>query len=155
MEIISNSRTETNTEEAVVRVDAAAFEAAVQSVYLKRRKNISIPGFRKGKATRRMIETQYGENVFYEEAVNGMYQQTVADAAEELKLDVVDVPDVEVTEISKESGVTFKVQYTVKPEVNISGYKGLKLEKKSRLLPTGTWTRKSTVSETTMRELWT
>lgn len=137
MEIISNSRTETNTEEAVVRVDAAAFEAAVQSVYLKRRKNISIPGFRKGKATRRMIETQYGENVFYEEAVNGMYQQTVADAAEELKLDVVDVPDVEVTEISKESGVTFKVQYTVKPEVNISGYKGLKLEKKVKTVTDG------------------
>ncbi len=137
MEIISNSKTETNTTEAVIRVDAAAFEAAVQSVYLKRRKNISIPGFRKGKATRKMIETQYGENVFYEEAVNGMYQQTVADAAEELKLDVVDVPDVEVTEISKENGVTFKVRYTVKPEVNISDYKGLKLEKKVKTVTDG------------------
>lgn len=137
MEIISNNKTETNTTEAVIRVDAAAFEAAVQAVYLKRRKNISIPGFRKGKATRKMIETQYGENVFYEEAVNGMYQQTVADAAEELKLDVVDVPDVEVTEVSKENGVTFKVQYTVKPEVNISDYKGLKLEKKVKTVTDG------------------
>lgn len=137
MEIISNNKTETNTTEAVIRVDAAAFEAAVQAVYLKRRKNISIPGFRKGKATRKMIETQYGENVFYEEAVNGMYQQTVADAAEELKLEVVDVPDVEVTEVSKENGVTFKVQYTVKPEVNISGYKGLKLEKKVKTVTDG------------------
>lgn len=130
MEIISSSKTETNTVEAVIKVDAAEFEAAVQSVYLKRRKNISIPGFRKGKATRKMIETQYGEGVFYEEAVNGMYQKTVADAAEELKLAVVDVPDTEVTEVSKENGVSFKVQYTVKPEVNISDYKGLKLEKK-------------------------
>lgn len=137
MEIISNNKTETNTTEAVIRVDAAAFEAAVQSVYLKRRKNISIPGFRKGKATRKMIETQYGENVFYEEAVNGMYQQTVADAAEELKLEVVDVPDVEVTDVSKENGVTFKVQYTVKPEVNISDYKGLKLEKKVKTVTDG------------------
>lgn len=137
MEIISNNKTETNTTEAVIRVDAAAFEAAVQAVYLKRRKNISIPGFRKGKATRKMIETQYGENVFYEEAVNGMYQQTVADAAEELKLEVVDVPDVEVTEVSKENGVTFKVQYTVKPEVNISDYKGLKLEKKVKTVTDG------------------
>lgn len=137
MEIISNNKTETNTTEAVIRVDAAAFEAAVQAVYLKRRKNISIPGFRKGKATRKMIETQYGENVFYEEAVNGMYQQTVADAAEELKLEVVDVPDVEVTDVSKENGVTFKVQYTVKPEVNISDYKGLKLEKKVKTVTDG------------------
>ncbi len=137
MEIISNNKTETNTTEAVIRVDAAAFEAAIQAVYLKRRKNISIPGFRKGKATRKMIETQYGENVFYEEAVNGMYQQTVADAAEELKLEVVDVPDVEVTEVSKENGVTFKVQYTVKPEVNISDYKGLKLEKKVKTVTDG------------------
>lgn len=137
MEIISNNKTETNTTEAVIRVDAAAFEAAVQAVYLKRRKNISIPGFRKGKATRKMIETQYGENVFYEEAVNGMYQQTVADAAEELKLEVVDVPDVEVTEVSRENGVTFKVQYTVKPEVNISDYKGLKLEKKVKTVTDG------------------
>lgn len=137
MEIISNNKTETNTTEAVIRVDAAAFEAAIQAVYLKRRKNISIPGFRKGKATRKMIETQYGENVFYEEAVNGMYQQTVADAAEELKLEVVDVPDVEVTDVSKENGVTFKVQYTVKPEVNISDYKGLKLEKKVKTVTDG------------------
>ncbi|MDE7234557.1 MAG: trigger factor, partial [Ruminiclostridium sp.] len=97
----------------------------------------SIPGFRKGKATRKMIETQYGENVFYEEAVNGMYQQTVADAAEELKLDVVDVPDVEVTDVSKENGVTFKVRYTVTPEVNISDYKGLKLEKKVKTVTDG------------------
>lgn len=137
MEIISNNKTETNTTEAVIQVDAAAFEAAIQAVYLKRRKNISIPGFRKGKATRKMIETQYGENVFYEEAVNGMYQQTVADAAEELKLEVVDVPDVEVTDVSKENGVTFKVQYTVKPEVNISDYKGLKLEKKVKTVTDG------------------
>ncbi|MCM1334970.1 MAG: trigger factor [Bacteroides sp.] len=130
MEIISNNKTETNTVEAEIRADAAEFEAAVQSVFLKRRKNIAVPGFRRGKATRRMIEARYGENVFYEEAVNGMYQKTVADAAEELNLAVVDVPDVEVTEISKENGVTFKVQYTVKPEVKISDYKGLKLEKK-------------------------
>lgn len=137
MEIISSSKTETNTVEAVIKVDAAEFEAAVQSVYLKRRKNISVPGFRKGKATRKMIETQYGEGVFYEEAVNGMYQKTVADAAEELKLEVVDVPDTEVTEVSKENGVSFKVQYTVKPEVNISDYKGLKLEKKVKTVTDG------------------
>lgn len=129
MEIISNNKTEANTVEVEIKVSPEDFEAAVQSAYLKKRKNISIPGFRKGKATRKMIEAQYGESVFYEDAVNSMYQKVVAEAAEELKLDVVDVPNTEVTEVSKENGVSFKVRYTVKPEVSISDYKGLKLEK--------------------------
>lgn len=129
MEIISNNKTEVNTVEVEIKVSPEDFEAAVQSAYLKKRKNISIPGFRKGKATRKMIEAQYGEGVFYQDAVNSMYQKVVSDAAEELKLDVVDVPDTEVTDVSKENGVSFKVRYTVKPEVSISDYKGLKLEK--------------------------
>lgn len=129
MEIISNNKTEANTVEVEIKVSPEDFENAVQSAYLKKRKNISIPGFRKGKATRKMIEAQYGEAVFYEDAVNGMYQKVVSEAADELKLDVVDVPNTEVTEVSKENGVSFKVRYTVKPEVAISDYKGLKLEK--------------------------
>ena len=129
MEIISNNKTGANTVEAEIKVNAEEFEAAVQAAYLKRRKNISLPGFRKGKATRKMIEAQYGEGFFYEEAVNGMYQKTVADAIEEMKLEVVDVPETEVTSVSKEDGVCFKVTFTVKPEVAISGYKGLKVEK--------------------------
>ncbi len=129
MEIISNNKTGANTVEAEIKVNAEEFEAAVQAAYLKRRKNISLPGFRKGKATRKMIEAQYGEGFFYEEAVNGMYQKTVADAIEEMKLEVVDVPETEVTSVSKEDGVTFKVTFTVKPEITISNYKGLKVEK--------------------------
>ena len=129
MEIISSNKTATNTVEAEIKVNAADFEAAVQATYLKRRKNIQIHGFRKGKATRKMIEAQYGENVFYEEAVNSIYQKTVADAIDELKLDVVDIPTTEVTSVTKEDGVSFKVEFTVKPEVKIEGYKGLKVEK--------------------------
>ena len=129
MEIISNNKTGANTVEAEIKVNAEEFEAAVQSAYLKRRKNIAIPGFRKGKATRKMIEAQYGEGFFYEEAVNGMYQRTVAEAIDEMKLEVVDVPETEVTSVSKEDGVSFKVTFTVKPEVQISNYKGLKVEK--------------------------
>ena len=129
MEIISNNKTGVNTVEAEIKVSAADFEAAVQATYLKRRKSIQIDGFRKGKATRKMIEAQYGEGFFYEEAVNGMYQRTVAEAIDEMKLEVVDVPETEVTSVSKEDGVSFKVTFTVKPEVNISGYKGLKVEK--------------------------
>ena len=129
MEIISNNKTAANTVEAEIRVNAADFEAAVQATYLKQRKNITIHGFRKGKATRKMIEAQYGEQVFYEDAVNSIYQKTVADAIDELKLDVVDIPKTEVASVTKEEGVLFKVTFTVKPEVNISGYKGLKVEK--------------------------
>ena len=129
MEIISNNKTGANTVEAEIKVNAEEFEAAVQAAFLKRRKNITLPGFRKGKATRKMIEAQYGEGFFYEEAVNGMYQRTVAEAIDEMKLEVVDVPETEVTSVSKEDGVSFKVTFTVKPEVNISGYKGLKVEK--------------------------
>ncbi|MGN0657643.1 MAG: trigger factor [Ruminiclostridium sp.] len=129
MEIISNNKTAANTVEAEIRVNAADFEAAVQATYLKQRKNITIHGFRKGKATRKMIEAQYGEQVFYEDAVNSIYQKTVAEAIDELKLDVVDIPKTEVASVTKEEGVLFKVTFTVKPEVNISGYKGLKVEK--------------------------
>ena len=129
MEIISNNKTGANTVEAEIKVNAEEFEAAVQAAFLKKRKNITLPGFRKGKATRKMIEAQYGEGFFYEEAVNSIYQKTVADAIDELKLEVVDVPETEVTSVSKEDGVSFKVTFTVKPEVEISGYKGLKVEK--------------------------
>lgn len=129
MEIISNNKTQTNTVEVEFKATAEEFEAAVQATYLKKRKNITVPGFRKGKATRKMIETQFGEGVFFQDAVNDMYQKTVAQVIDDLKLDVVDMPEIEVTDVNKENGVSFKASFTVKPEVNISDYKGLKVEK--------------------------
>ena len=129
MEVISNNNTGTNTVELEVKVDGAAFEEALQQAYLKRRKNIQIAGFRKGKATRKMIEAKYGETFFYETAINAIYQKTVNDAIEDQKLEVVDIPDTKVTDVSRENGVTFNITLTVKPEVTIDGYKGLKIEK--------------------------
>ncbi|MCH5323883.1 MAG: trigger factor [Eubacterium sp.] len=129
MEIISNAKTAVNTVEVEFKATAEEFEQAVQATFLKQRKNITVPGFRKGKATRKMIETQYGEGVFYQDAVNSMYQKTVSEVIDELKLEVVDMPNVEVTDVSKENGVTFKAAFTVKPEVEISDYKGLKVNK--------------------------
>ena len=129
MEIISNTKTAANTVEVEFKSSAEEFEQAVQAAFLKQRKNITVPGFRKGKATRKMIEAQYGEGVFYQEAVNGMYQRTVSDVIDELKLEVVDMPKVEVTNIDKSTGVSFKAEFTVKPEVEISDYKGLKVTK--------------------------
>ena len=129
MEVISNNKTGTNTVELEVKVGAEDFEKALQDAYMRRRKNIQIDGFRKGKATRKMIEAKYGETFFYEAAINSIYQKAVAEAIEDQKLDAVDVPDTKVTDVSKENGVTFSITVTVKPEVTIEGYKGLKAEK--------------------------
>lgn len=129
MEIISNEKTAVNTVEVEFKNNAEEFEAAVQTAYLKKRKNITVPGFRKGKATRKMIETHYGEGVFYDDAINTIYRGTIDDVIKELSLEVVDMPKIEVTSVGKEEGVTFKAVFTTKPEVNISDYKGLEAVK--------------------------
>ncbi|MCM1299115.1 MAG: trigger factor [Firmicutes bacterium] len=126
MEIISNNKTAVNTAEVEFKNSVDEFENALQAAYLKKRKNITIPGFRKGKATRKMIETQYGEGVFYDEAVNILYRENIDKVITETGLEVVDMPNIEVTKVEKEDGVTFKAVFTTKPEVNISDYKGIK-----------------------------
>lgn len=129
MEIISNNKTATNTVEVEFKNSPEEFEAAVQEAFLKKRKNIIVPGFRKGKATRKMIETHYGEGVFYDDAINAIYRSTIDDVIKELGLDVVDMPKIEVTAVGKEEGVSFKAEFTTKPEINISDYKGLNIAK--------------------------
>lgn len=129
MEIISNNKTATNTVEVEFKNSPEEFEAAVQEAFLKKRKNITVPGFRKGKATRKMIETHYGEGVFYDDAINAIYRSTIDDVIKELGLDVVDMPKIEVTAVGKEEGVSFKAEFTTKPEINISDYKGLNIAK--------------------------
>ncbi len=127
MEIISNNKTAVNTAEVEFKNSVDEFENALQTAYLKKRKNITIPGFRKGKATRKMIETQYGEGVFYDEAVNILYRENIDKVITETGLEVVDMPNIEVTKVEKEEGVFFKAVFTTKPEVNISDYKGIKV----------------------------
>lgn len=129
MEIISNSKTAVNTAEVEFKSSVEEFEAALQTAFLKKRKNITVPGFRKGKATRKMIETQYGEGVFYDDAVNSLYRDNIDNVIKEAGLEVVDMPNIEVTSVSREEGVSFKAVFTTKPEVNISDYKGLKVTK--------------------------
>lgn len=129
MEIISNNKTAVNTAEVEFNFSVDEFEHALQTAYLKKRKNITVPGFRKGKATRKMIETQYGEGVFYDEAVNTLYRENIDKVIAEAGLEVVDMPNIEVTKVEKEEGVTFKAVFTTKPEVNISDYKGIKVTK--------------------------
>lgn len=129
MEIISNNKTAVNTSEVEFKSTPDEFEAVLQSAFLKKKKNITVPGFRKGKATRKMIETHYGEGIFYDDAVNTLYRDNIDAVIKEAGLDVVDMPNIEVTSVSREDGVSFKAVFTTKPEVNISDYKGLKATK--------------------------
>ena len=111
-----------------IEADAAAFEAAINKAYLKQRGKISVPGFRPGKAPRKMIESMYGAEVFYEEAVNILLPDAYEDAVKEQELQVVGYPEVELDSCGKE-GVVFKCTVAVYPEVKLGEYKGLTAEK--------------------------
>ena len=127
----SSNKVETNVYEVEISIDAEAFEAAVQKAYLKQRKNITVKGFRKGKAPRAFIEKMYGEGIFYEDALEIIYPDAVSDAVKEADLSIVDAPfDLDVTEIGK-NGVEMKFKVTVKPDVKLGKYKGLKAVKPS------------------------
>lgn len=129
MSLKATNNVETNKYELEIEISAEDFEAAIEKAYLKARKNIAMPGFRKGKAPRKLIEKEYGEQVFFEDAVNLLYAPVVNGAVEESGLELVTRPEVEVTEISKENGVKLKVTCITKPEVEVKDYKGIEVEK--------------------------
>lgn len=132
MEIISQNSTATNTTAIEFAFSAEEFENAISAAYNKRKKNITVPGFRKGKAPRKVIEAQYGESVFFEDAVNSLYNQNIAEIVAKTGLEVVDVENTEVVEVSKENGVKFKADLITKPVVEISDYKGLEVKKTTK-----------------------
>ena len=111
-----------------IETGAEEFEAAVNKAYLKMRGKINVPGFRVGKAPRKIIEKMYGEEVFYEEAVNIILPDAYEDAVKEQKLDVVGYPEVELESCTKD-GVVFKCTVAVYPEVKLGQYKGLEAPK--------------------------
>lgn len=129
MSLKSTNKIETNIYELEVEASAEEFESAVQTAYQKAKNKISVPGFRKGKAPRKMIEKLYGESCFYDDAVNAMVPFVVGKAIDEAGIEVVDRPEIDVTALSKETGVSFKVKCIAKPEVQISDYKGIEVEK--------------------------
>ena len=111
-----------------IEASAEEFEAAANKAYLKMRGKINVPGFRVGKAPRKIIEKMYGEEVFYEEAVNIILPDAYEDAVKEQKLDVVGYPEVELESCTKD-GVVFKCTVAVYPEVKLGQYKGLEAPK--------------------------
>ncbi len=129
MEIISQNNTATNTYAIEVKFSAEEFETALNAAYNRQKSKITIPGFRKGKATRKLIETHYGATVFYEDAVNSLYNDNIEAIVDKTGLEVIDVENTEVTEVSKENGVSMKADIIVKPEIEISDYKGIEIKK--------------------------
>ena len=124
MNIKSNEKKENSAVELVIEVEAAEFQAAVDKVYNRQKKNISIPGFRKGKVPRKMVEKFYGEGVFYEDAISEAYPPAYEAALKEAGIEPVAYPKLEVLEVGKD-GLTFKATVTVQPEASIKDYKGM------------------------------
>ena len=124
MKVKSVEKLEKSMVALTIEADAQEFEAAIDKVYKKMRGRIQVPGFRKGHAPRKIIETMYGAQVFYEDAVNEVYPDLFAQAVEQEKLDTVAYPDVELLDVSKE-GFSFKATVAVRPEVKLGKYKGL------------------------------
>ena len=118
-----------NQVEFSVSIDAEKFAEATQKAYIKNVKKIMIPGFRKGKAPRFMIERMYGEGVFFEDAINDLLPEAYEKALEETKLDVVSQPDISIDDVSKEKGFTFTAKVYVRPVVEVKNYKGITAKK--------------------------
>lgn len=121
---------EANSYELTVSVDGETFEKAINAVYKKQVKKINVQGFRKGKAPRRIIEKMYGAEVFYDDAMQDCYPDALYEAAKEADIKIVAVESLEALEAGKE-GFTFKASVVVEPTMEIDGYKGLEIEKKS------------------------
>lgn len=122
---------EHNMAKLTIEVSAEDVEKALQAAYLKERSKISLPGFRKGKVPRQMIEKMYGPEVFYDEAANHMISEAYGNAYDECGLEIVSQPRVEVVQIEKGKPFIFTAEVAVKPEVTLGEYKGLKVDKVS------------------------
>ena len=115
-----------------ITVSAEDFEKALQRAYQKQKKNISIPGFRKGKVPRQVIEKMYGAGVFYEDAANSILPGAYADAAKESGLDITSTPQIDVTQIEKGKDFIFTATVALKPDVVLGQYKGVEVPKPDR-----------------------
>ncbi len=121
---------EKNMAKLTIEVSSEEFEKAIAKAYKKNKNKISMPGFRKGKAPRAMIEKMYGKGVFYEDAANSIIPDAYADAAKESELEIVAQPEIDVTQIESGKPFIFTATVALKPEVTLGEYKGIEVEKK-------------------------
>ncbi len=121
---------EKNMAKLTIEVSSEEFENAIAKAYKKNKNKISMPGFRKGKAPRAMIEKMYGKGVFYEDAANSIIPDAYADAAKESELEIVAQPEIDVTQIESGKPFIFTATVALKPEVTLGEYKGIEVEKK-------------------------
>ena len=122
---------EKNMAKLTIEVSAEELEKAIQGAYLKQRKHISVPGFRKGKVPRQMIEKMYGVEIFYEDAANALIPEAYAKAYDESELAIVSQPSIDVVQLEKGKPFIFTAEVALKPEVTLGEYKGLKVDKVS------------------------
>lgn len=120
---------EKNMAKLTIEVSAEELEGALQRAYLKNKNKISVPGFRKGKVPRQMVEKMYGPEIFYEDAINALIPEAYEKAVEECAEDIVSSPAIDVTQIEKGKPFIFTAEVALKPEVKLGKYKGVKVEK--------------------------
>ncbi|MBQ8730307.1 MAG: trigger factor [Lachnospiraceae bacterium] len=118
-----------NMVKLIIEASAEEFEKGVQAAYLKNRNKMAVPGFRKGKVPRQVIEKMYGTEVFFEDAVNAIIPDAYAKAAEESGLDIVSQPSIDVVQLEKGKPFIFSAEVAIKPEVTLGDYKGIEVEK--------------------------
>ena len=131
MNLKATNKTETNKYELEVEISAEDFNKALSEVAKTEGKKMAVPGFRKGHAPRSVIEKMYGENVFFEAAVDKLYRPAMQDAIEASGLEVIAVSNADVTSVSRENGIELKLTVVVKPVITIEGYKGIEATKKN------------------------
>ena len=122
-------KTEGNKVSFKLTVDNDKFESAIVKAYNKNKGKYNIPGFRKGKAPRKVIETHYGKGVFYSDAIDILFPEVYPAAIDELKIDPIDMPSIDIEEISKDNGLVILVDVEVKPSFELGEYKGVEVEK--------------------------
>lgn len=120
---------EKNMAKLTIEVSADDLEKALQSAYMKQRNKISLPGFRKGKVPRKMIEKMYGPEIFYDDAANEIIPGAYAKAYDECELDIVSRPVVDIEQIERGKPFIFTAEVALKPEVSLGEYKGLEVDK--------------------------
>ena len=126
MALTEQKLTEDKKVELLCEVSPEDFEKAVQRAYLRENKRIQLPGFRKGKATRQMIERRFGENFFYEDAANDLLQDLYDDAIKSCDYELVErAPEVKINKMNKEEGMTVTFTVPLRPEVTVKQYKGV------------------------------